>query len=176
MLICIDPGHGGQDGGAKGPTGAREKDINLLAGHELKQDLLAAKQHIVLTRLTDIYVSLSARADIANWAGAGYFVSLHCNSAKDPSAKGIEVYHYPKASPKAKELAADVQKRLVATTGLADRGVKSANFAVLRLTSMPAILVEMAFISNPEEEALLLKEDWRRKVVHEIAAALLAAQ
>ena len=174
MLVCVDPGHGGIETGAKGPGGILEKVINLLAGHQLKQALLAAKQHVVLTRLTDIDVSLSSRADIANWAGADVFVSLHCNSAADPSAKGIEVYHHPKASPKAKSLAADIQKRLVAATGLVDRGVKAANFAVLRRTTMPAVLVEMAFISNPAEEALLLKEEWRGMVVREIAAAVIA--
>lgn len=176
MLVCIDPGHGGKDSGAKSATGTREKEINLLAGHELKQALLAAKQYVLLTRLTDIDISLSARADIANWGGADFFVSLHCNSAQDAHACGIEVYHHPKSSPEAKTLAGEIQKRLVAVTGLADRGVKTANFAVLRRTVMPAVLVEMAFISNPAEEALLLREEWRRKVVEAITAALLAVR
>jgi len=160
MKIVIDPGHGGQDPGAVGPSGVREKDVNLSVSRKLGDLMLAGGIQVHFTRLTDQEVSLADRANMANNIGADYFISIHANAATSPTAHGTETYHYP-GSTKGRELAQSVQEELVAATGLTNRGVKEENFYVLRVTSMPAILVELAFISNPEEEKLLTSSEFQ---------------
>lgn len=153
LKICIDPGHGGTDPGAIGPHGMHEKDIVLLVAHELKR-ILHMDCEIAMTRYSDIFVSLNERADCANREGADFFISLHCNAAGTSQAHGAETFHFPGSSQGAK-LAGSIQRELVVQTGVRDRGTKTANFAVLKGTQMPAVLVELGFISNPEEEQWL---------------------
>ncbi len=117
-------------------------------------------------------MSLSERAAIANKAGADVFVSVHCNSATNAAAKGTETYAFSKQS-KGYQLAEDIQKLLVRATELADRGVKTANFAVLRDTTMAAALVELGFISNVDEEQLLQNAGWQCKVAEAIAKGIV---
>ena len=97
---------------------------------------------------------LAFRAELANANGADVFISIHTNSVGNPGAHGTEVYHYPGSVP-GKLLAACLQERLVAGLGTVNRGVKAANFQVLRETDCPAALVEVAFISNEAERSLL---------------------
>jgi N-acetylmuramoyl-L-alanine amidase len=151
-MKVIDPGHGGIDPGASGVCGVPEKDVNLAVAK-----LVAAKLspvEVKLTRETDLAVDLHARGPMANDWGAELFVSIHCNSVSDPNANGIETYHYPDDE-EGKRLAQEVHSRLVSAYGLRDRGIKTAEFAVLKETKAPAILVEMAFLSNPVECAIL---------------------
>lgn len=169
--ICIDPGHGGKDPGAIGPSGTKEKDITLAIALKLKPLLENRGIEIYLTRTADIFVDLSIRAKMANEAHADYFVSIHCNSAINPQAHGIETYCYVK-SEKAEKLANMVQSEIVKATGLMDRGVKTANFAVLRETKMPAILIETAFISNINEEKLFKNVVFQDKIAIAIAKGL----
>jgi N-acetylmuramoyl-L-alanine amidase len=172
MLVWVDAGHGGKDPGASGPSGTRESDICLLAAKELKV-LLERKGHkVAMTRDKDEYVDLSQRARNANFVRAGLFVSLHCNASADPNAHGLETYIHTTAGEYARALAGGIQARVPAATGLTDRGVKKAGFAVLRLTWMPAILVEMAFISNPREEAMLQDAEWRTRLLENLAALI----
>lgn len=158
-LFCIDPGHGGYDPGAVGPGGTREKDITLAVSLLLAEKLESAGQGVILTREGDIVSwtpnnDLTKRCQVANNSGADVFVSVHCNSATNPAATGTETYHHA-SSVDGKWLAGVIQGELVATLGLPDRGVKTANFSVLTGTVMPAVLVELAFISNPAEERML---------------------
>jgi len=166
MIIMIDPGHGGEPG-AIGPSGVREKDINLLVAERLHLLLADAGIEAYMTRIGDEEVSLAKRAEKANNISADYFISIHCNAANSPTAHGTETYHYP-GSVKGRALAQAVQQELVSATGLADRGVKEANFYVLRMTAMPAILVELAFLSNPEEERLLIDPEFQTKCARAI--------
>jgi len=170
----IDPGHGGNDSGAVGPSGAKEKDINLAVAERLHLLMSESGIEAYMTRIGDEEVSLAKRAEKANNISADYFISIHCNAANSPTAHGTETYHYP-GSVKGRALAQAVQQELVSATGLADRGVKEANFYVLRMTAMPAILVELAFLSNPEEERLLATSAFQEKCARAIWAGVKKA-
>lgn len=176
-IIIIDAGHGGRDSGAVGPAGLREKEITLAVALQVADILLGIGVEPQLTRNTDkhfatsVSADLAARTKLANKAGAALFVSVHCNSSTDLSATGTETYHYPN-SVAGNRLANYLQRQLVAALGLRDRGVKSENFAVLRETTMPAALVELAFISNPQEEALLRNTAVQQKAAWAIAAGI----
>jgi len=160
-LVAIDPGHGGWDSGALGPTGLKEKDVNLDIGLRLDSLLKANGYRTIMTRRTDTALGpdlgsdLGGRVDIANNAGADIFISIHNNSSFSPSAGGSETYIYTNPSPNSRLLARLVQAKIAIEVGRYNRGVKSANFYVLRNTLMPAILVEGLFISNPSEEVML---------------------
>lgn len=114
----------------------------------------------ILTRKEDVFVTLSKRADIANQAKADLFISIHCNSAKNPNAYGFETYHYPNY-PDSRRLANYIQTEIEANKKLyqqkkyANRGVKTAKFTVLQRTSMTAVLVETAFINNTIDAQIL---------------------
>jgi N-acetylmuramoyl-L-alanine amidase len=166
--ICIDPGHGGVDPGAIGPTGLKEKDVNLAVGLKLAE-LLKPIAEVKLTRTKDIAVSLKDRAAIANSFGCDYFISVHTNSFTDRKVGGVETWAYAPGG-KGEKLARAVQAELVKVTGFANRGVKfNSKFAVLRDTKAPAILTETGFISNPAEEKLLKTDAFRDKIAKAIA-------
>ncbi|HHV54775.1 MAG TPA: N-acetylmuramoyl-L-alanine amidase [Firmicutes bacterium] len=155
-LFAVDPGHGGSDPGAVGPTGLKEKDVNLRVGTVLRNCLVEyGGAQVVMTRSGDIYVSLEDRVKIANNAGAHRFISIHHNASSDPSVNGTETYCYTYASSYSFDLRNKVHRQLLAWGGLPDRGARTANFYVLKYTTMPAILTEASFISNPYEEARL---------------------
>ena len=175
--IMLDPGHGGKDPGAVGPTGLKEKDVNLKIALNVGKLLTDRKLKISYTRTTDILLGntigedLNARVELANSAKAKYFVSIHNNSFSNKEAKGTETYIYGKGG-QAEKLAEAVQRNLVQITGLHDRGVKVANFYVLKYTMMPAILVEAAFISNPEEEKSLKEDIFIQKIATGISKGI----
>ncbi|CVK21878.1 N-acetylmuramoyl-L-alanine amidase family protein [Sporomusa sphaeroides] len=155
MKIVIDPGHSGslEPGACAG--GVRECDVALAIAGLLAERLAEAGHAALLTRTGDIATDdLGFRAALANANRADVFVSIHANSVANPAAQGTEVYHYP-GSVQGRRLAALLQARLVAELGTVDRGVKTANFQVLRQTRCPAALVEVAFISNEAERRLL---------------------
>ncbi len=161
MKICIDPGHGGSQPGAVGYAGTLEKDITLAVSLKLRDILTTKGLNVVMTRETDRDVStrlnqneLEARCDVANNAKADYFVSVHCNASENETAHGTETWYSDKDS-KSQVLANCIQTELVKQIKRADRGVKRGNYYVTNMTKMPAVLVELAFISNPEEEKLL---------------------
>ncbi|HCC85671.1 MAG TPA: N-acetylmuramoyl-L-alanine amidase [Porphyromonadaceae bacterium] len=175
MRIVIDPGHGGRDPGAVGPAGIREKDVTLAVAKLLAGYL----KPIAETKLTrdsdralgsDVNSDLRARVEAAETWRADYFISIHCNAAA-AGARGVETYAY-KPGGEGERLARAIQKGLVEATGLPNRGVKFANYYVLRKTSMPAVLVEMGFISNPQEEKLLRDATWQDKAAKAIATGI----
>ncbi|OON97824.1 MAG: hypothetical protein ATN36_02610 [Epulopiscium sp. Nele67-Bin005] len=154
MLIAIDAGHGGYDPGAVGVTGTQEKAICLIVALKLDELLRGAGLRTYLIRSSDVYYALSTRATMANTQKADYYISIHANSATAASANGAETYVYYLGD-QTEEFAQSVQASIISATGFTNRGVKTGNFAVLRETSMPAILVEMGFLSNSTEEAKL---------------------
>lgn len=165
MRVTVDAGHGGYDPGAVGPNGLQEKDVTLVVSKLLATKLQQAGIEVILTRDSDQTPwgpndDLQTRCRIANEWGADLFVSVHCNSAANPAACGTETYAY-KPGGQGERFARAVQDELIRALGLTDRGVKYANYYVLRYTNMPAILVELAFISNPIEERLLGKPDFQ---------------
>ena len=171
--IVLDAGHGGARSGAVYPdasgTEVLEKDLALSMTLKLRDRLVAAGYNVVLTRESDVEVDLYERADIANAVGADLFISIHCNaSGTVPSFQGIYTYYHP-SSGRGKRLAEAIQTPLCAATGAIDRGVKDADFVVLRETEMCAVLVETGFMSNSEELARLCDGAYQDKVALGIA-------
>ena len=169
--FMLDAGHGGSDSGAV-YNGRLEKNDNLRITLAVGERLARSGERVLYTRTDDSTVDLTYRSTMANSAGATYFVSFHRNSASTVG-RGVEVYYYTglSAQSTAARMAAPVQDALVAC-GFHNRGVKQAKFSVLRRTSMPAILVELAFINNEAENAKLDSEFDR--IADAIASALLS--
>ena len=154
-----------------------EKDVNLDVGFRLQAVLNAMGMRTLMTRTTDIgggdrawpsvRADLKARTDTANEAGVDLFVSVH-NNALTTTTSGTETYHYYYSSGASRALAVAVQRQMVASLGLPNRGVKSAGFYVLRHTVMPAILTEGAFLTNPSEALLLADPAVRQRIAEAI--------
>jgi len=178
-IVVLDAGHGGRDPGASGDY-LSEKDVNLAVVQKVGQLLTAKGIKVVYTRSDDTYVSLDDRSNIANIYNASVFVSVHANASTSSTPSGTETYcYYPLENPQLylqKEerynLALRLQQSLVASLGRIDRGVKQGNLSVLRESIMPSALVEMAFISNPTEEALLQQQQFRDLAAKAIADAI----
>jgi N-acetylmuramoyl-L-alanine amidase len=163
--IIIDAGHGGKDTGAVGPTGLMEKEVNLKTALLLKSELEKSGAIVTLTRSTDVFLELSERTAIANSSNADAFISIHADSFST-SSKGSTTYYNTTVNfngPKSEELAQAVQKNMVDSLATYNRGVKEQEFYVNRMNELPSILVELAFISNPKEEALLRSNAFRQK-------------
>ena len=171
-LIVIDPGHGGPDVGAT-RNGVYEKDIVLSVSKQLGRILQQMGYAVIYTRTEDIDLDLEPRVQIAENARASAFVSIHVNSlsASASQVNGVETYHAPGAS-LGKSLAEFVHEQIIASTGATDRGVKSARFHVIAKTSMPAILVETGFITNPSESAKLVNSAYQERLAEAIARGM----
>jgi N-acetylmuramoyl-L-alanine amidase len=178
--IAIDPGHGGVDSGAVGPTRYREKDVNLAISQILKRELVAAGAEAVLTRETDKAVGpgspagaeLEARVAKSKGADPDLFISVHNNAVGSGSAAtayGTETYYW---TPMSQLLAAKIQQELVAALGTRDRFVGWQRFYVLRETDCPRVLVECAFISHPEEEVKLKDAGFQARAARGILAGI----
>ncbi|HOL16976.1 MAG TPA: N-acetylmuramoyl-L-alanine amidase [Bacillota bacterium] len=172
--IVIDAGHGGYDPGAVGITGYFEKSLNLAAALELAPLLRDAGARVLLTRWSDWCPSLWERANLANSNSADAFVSIHGNAHPQPSISGTETYYYPWAahSSRSRILAEQLQRQLVPALGLRDIGVKTANFYVISNTWMPSALVELGFLSNYGDEALLRRAETHRQVARALMRGL----
>jgi N-acetylmuramoyl-L-alanine amidase len=211
--VVIDPGHGGENVGAKGEGGTLEKDIALAIARKLRAELVNARGlQVFLTRDRDAEVGLDERTAIANNYKADLFVSIHANASRARGAKGSEVYFlsyqasdddsrwvaqaegaaepYTQAAPgsdlalilwdmaqaehleESSALASRIQEELAVVTGSEGRGVKQAPFRVLVGAAMPAVLVEVAFISNPDEEKLLASDAYQAKIAASLARGI----
>lgn len=150
--ISVDAGHGGRDSGAVGPTGLKESIINLGVAQQLAGLLRTYNYQVQMIRNTDVFVEIGERARLANNWHANHFVSIHCNS-NGPTANGIETLYRTGAG---KELADPIQNALIKATGEINRGLKQrTNLGVLNATQMPAVLIEIGFISHrPTEDRL----------------------
>lgn len=215
-VIIIDPGHGGVDSGAVGPSGLVEKNVTMdiakrLAGY-LKED---RDLKVILTRQEDTFVPLEQRSRLANQAGGDLFISIHTNSARRKAAEGFQTFFLDQSKndearavavlenaslrlerPKDKkqtisdldfilsdmvqneflkessDLASTIQRELDRKLKRGSRGVNQAEFVVLNKTYMPAVLVEMAFISNQQEEKLLKKDSFRKKIAEALYSSI----
>lgn len=180
--VVIDPGHGGSDTGAIGFSGVCEKDVALAVALRTEKLLRAAGAQVIMTRTEDTDVSyagdsavheLQARVDVGrNHPEAELFLSIHCNSFTNPDAHGMETYYYPKTDAD-ERFATLLNEELAAAGGLYNRGVKYANFYVMRHSPMPASLVELGFLSNPQEEALLGGAEYQETMAQAIFRAIV---
>ncbi|TYP51333.1 N-acetylmuramoyl-L-alanine amidase [Thermosediminibacter litoriperuensis] len=161
-IIVLDPGHGGSDPGAV-HSGVSEKNLNLDIALRLKKLLEENGAKVLMTRESDIYVNLYTRAGIANEVGADLFVSIHNNASSNAATSGTMTLYYP--TPEKKAFAQTVHKAVVETLGLPNLGlVERPNLVVIRETRMPSALVEVAFMTNKHDLALLQTEGFRQKV------------
>lgn len=171
--IYIDPGHGGKDPGAIGVGGVHEADINLKVAKYLQEELNRNKQTVKMGRTTDVTKELSERTTEANNWGADIYCSIHCNAFEKESANGTETYVYQRGY-RAEQIADKVHAELMLVLNTTNRClqtvngkkvnvIKEANFYVLRKTTMPAFLIELAFITNKEDCAKLVDETCQKK-------------
>jgi N-acetylmuramoyl-L-alanine amidase len=214
FTVVVDAGHGGEETGAKGPSGLLEKDVTLDVARRVKARLMSDDGTAVyLTRDDDRKVPLDDRTALANHEKADLFVSIHANSSRRDSARGSETYFlsYQATDDDARALAAlendtlgiergvtaqsgldlvlwdlaqsaflkessdlaeQIQDRLNDTLGVRNRGIKQAPFRVLMGATMPAVLVEIAFISSPEEERHLREAAFKDRIAEAIAASI----
>ena len=169
--VFIDPGHGGKDPGAVGINGLKEKDIVLSVSLSIGKVLKRHNVEVFYSRRNDEFIELSERAKIANTLGVDVFVSVHCNSFSNPQAQGLETFSHPN-SKNGTALAKCIQDSLLNDKLYTkNRGLKTANFAVLRLTSMTSTLVELGFISNVEDVDILKNK--QKELAESVAKGIL---
>ncbi len=178
-VICIDPGHGGSYTGAIGAI-SQEKNITLAISKKLAAALTDAGAKVVMTRTTDVDVyapydsaveELQARCNIANAANADVFVCVHIDSFSTADAGGVTAYYNSK-TPYDYGLAKYLHAQNMKATDFSDRGVQTANFYVLLHTNMPAVLLELGFISNPNEERALNTDAQQQNFAESIVKGL----
>ncbi len=185
LLVVIDPGHGGNDVGAVGEsneTETYEKDINLAIALKANEYLQRAGATTYMTRKTDVAVDLFERPEIANGMDTALFLSVHNNSFTSSSAHGTTVLYYPDGEPDSEtqmtsqRFAQILQEELVDALGRYDRGITDgAEMVVIRETIAPAVITEIAFISNPEELALLKSEEFQDKAAQALCRSVIRA-
>lgn len=166
-VIIIDPGHGGKDVGAVGLSGTYEKDVNLSVGLAMQEELKKWGAIPVMVRDHDTYAMdhLGDRVALGLRNQGDIFVSLHSDAASNRAAKGFTVYYHSGKGLEDLRLAKSVHGRMKRMMQTQDRGTRSANFYVVKRNALPAILIEMGFISNPYEEVELMNPDYQRDVV-----------
>ncbi|HEY4706143.1 MAG TPA: N-acetylmuramoyl-L-alanine amidase [Thermodesulfobacteriota bacterium] len=217
-IIVIDPGHGGDDTGAKGPAGSEEKDVTLKLAWKLAEVLKERLDvRVLLTRTADVFIPLEERTAFANRMHADLFISIHANAAQSREAKGIETFFLnfeatdedarrvaafensanaaglmdvsPAEGGDLKDILVDlantmshhessrlaevVHASMLGAAGRESRGVKQAHFTVLVGATMPAVLVEVGFITNPAEERLLTSAKDQARMAEAIADGIL---
>jgi N-acetylmuramoyl-L-alanine amidase len=178
-IVFLDAGHGGRDTGARGSL-ADEKDINLAVTLKVGALLQQKGIQVAYSRTDDSFVDLAEISNMANNINAAISVSIHCNANTSATPGGTETYFYaPLSNPDLfvqrddrARLATLLQTELVKNLQRNNRGVKESNLSVLRNSQMPSALIEMAFISNPDEQALLMSEDFQNQAATAIANAV----
>lgn len=171
-LVVVDAGHGGKDQGTSSGD-VLEKDINLSVAFLVAEKLEERGADVLLTRSEDVKIDLEERAVIANEADADLFVSIHCNYCEDDaSVKGLECY-YRDGSEGGQALAEQVVASVEEAGQVACRGTRTADFRVLRKTDMPAILVELGYLSNRGECGSLTDKEYQELLADKIVEGIL---
>lgn len=167
-LVVLDAGHGGKDQGTSAGE-ILEKDINLAVVKKLAEVLQDEKTMVIFTREDDTKVGLEERAAFANENEADLFVSLHCNYCEDDAGvQGLECY-YREDSKEGEALANQVVQAVAEEEQIVNRGTRTANFRVLCKTQMPAVLVEMGYLSNAEERGKMTEKAYQEVLAERIA-------
>ena len=195
QTVVLDPGHGGYDRGQVSRYGY-EKDFALDVARKLRPMLLAKGLRVIMTREGDYFVPLEVRAQIANSARDSIFVSIHFNATNDdPNATGFEIFSFtPRGAPSTSDsavapsalsaqpgssvdaqstaLSACIYHSVLGHLPEYDRGIKRARFAVLRLTKVPAVLIEGGFLTEQGECKLIAQKEWRARLAHAIGVGI----
>ena len=187
-VVYLDAGHGGYDPGAS-YFGISEKSLTLAIQSRVKAKLEAEGYQVMTTRTSDTYVDLTDRSRAANASESDIFVSIHINASGSSAAQGIETYYYqpyaeypsrinatyhanPTRLSMSDTLANAIQSSLINATGAQNQGVKRQTFAVLRETTAPAVLLELGFLSNPQEAARLNTSAYQETLANAIVAGI----
>jgi len=168
--VVVDAGHGGKDNGAYRKFGGAEKLATLDVAQRLSRKLRESDFDTVMTRSTDVFISLEDRVAIENAQKNSIFVSIHFNDSRRRGIHGFETYYH---STNSIDLANRIQSKLLTIPNSANRGVHRANFRVLRLAKYPAVLVECGFLSNRLEGGEARDSEYREELADKIAAAIL---
>lgn len=191
-IIVIDAGHGGIDGGAGNKNDILEKDINLQVSGKLKKELIVEGFQVIMTREEDISLEdfseisgsryrrdLNARKTIINNNRPLAFVSIHCNSSKRSTARGIKIYHYPD-SIEGEKLAKCISQSIDENfyKGYMKKEnmkteILTEDFFILRETEYPGVLIEVGFLTNTEENRLLRDDEYQRQIARAIKKGIL---
>lgn len=183
-VVVIDPGHGSPDGGATGHSGTLEKDINLAIAKKLGSYLQQGGAHVIYTREDDNAVTdnlnakikeikradLSNRKNLKNNSGADLFISIHMNKFEQSKYKGAQVF-YPGNSPESKKLAETIQQSITEfadNTNCREAKDSKNDIFILNDSKIPSVLVECGFLSNPEEEAKLMSQEYQSEIAYAI--------
>ncbi len=169
ITVVIDAGHGGHDRGGIPGQRIAEKDMTLDVALRLRNVLSASGYRVAMTRSTDVFVPLGERVAIANSYRNAVFVCIHFNATGRSGASGIETYFYSRDS---LPLASAIHYYVVGGAPSDNRGVRRRGYYVLRKTSVPAVLVECGFLTNPTEAAYAQSASYRQKLAEEIAAGI----
>lgn len=172
-IIVVDPGHGGYENkGVIGEGGTEEKDIVLDIALKMKNILEELGAKPILTREDDTYVSLKKRSNISNELGPDFFISIHMNSFGNSSISGTEIYHY-RGDKEGEIVANSIIEKICNNINTVNRGVKTADFYLLKEVKTSSIHIEVTYLTNPEEEIKLKDEDFREKTARSIADGIV---
>jgi len=173
--VVLDAGHGGKDSGTVG-NGLYEKEITLDMVKRVKSKLENTGAKVILTRSDDRYLYLSERANISNNSNAQVFVSIHANSSANSSARGVETFYFGSSNVSLRNssssAATNILNELLAVTNSPSRGVKTANFYVIKYNHKPSTLIELGFVSNPSDASFLKDSGYRNRAADAIVKGL----
>lgn len=171
LVVLVDPGHGGKDPGTIGIGGVQEKNIILPIAQDVAALLEQQGVQAILTRSDDRFVSLAGRVQMAERSRANLFVSIHANaiSLSRPDINGLETYYYSSGQ----RLAQTIHESILQGVEIGNRGIRQARFYVLKNTSMPAVLVEVGFLTGREDAARLANSNYRQQMAAAIARGIL---
>lgn len=164
--VVIDPGHGGFDRGGIPGQRVAEKIMALDVAQRVAKKLRSAGYRVIMTRDSDVFITLGRRVAIANSQRNAIFLCIHFNSATRSGANGIETYYYRSDSAR---LAANIHRHVVGGVMTDNRGIRKRGFYVLRHATIPAVLVECGFLTNPSEARLALQSSYRDRLAEHIA-------
>jgi len=171
LTIVLDPGHGGKDPGSIGLDGVQEKELIMTISEKVAQQLRAAGADVVFTRTGDYFISLEQRVGISHDHNADAFISLHYNAFPVITVQGINTYFYSNGANH--ELASEIQSALAKNIAMQNRGTSQADFHVLRENNNLAALIELGFITNPDDLLTIQTADYQNGVANGITDGLI---
>jgi len=170
LVVMVDPGHGGKDSGAIGIGGLQEKNVILPISQRVAELLEQQGIHAILTRTSDYFVDLAPRVEMAQQDRVDLFVSIHANSIDNrPDVNGLETYYYDSGL----GLAQTIHNSILHSIDINDRGVRKARFYVLRKNSMPAVLVEVGFVTGERDSPRLVSAAYENQMAQAIVNGIL---
>ena len=167
--VIVDAGHGGFDRGGRPVSGAPEKVLALDTAKRLARVLRSKGFRVIETRKRDVFIPLSTRTAVSNRTGGSIFVSIHYNWGRRRGARGVEIYYF---SPRSWRLASNILRQATRAYPTESRGVKRNNFHVLRYNRRPAVLCELGFVSNPQDNRYLQNSAYRQRIAERVAEAI----